>query len=120
MRRVIIVWHRSRQSTDQFGPHVVHGPLGVFLVLVGQRGGQLLHPGDAGLLAVGEAAAKVAEGNVPDGKLDEDEVDQEQLCWVVVWVYERGELFFCCMVDEGVVAGKLGKGWEQVLVGADM
>ena len=116
MRERIDEWHHCSCSTDQLGPHVVHRPLSVLLVLVGQPGGQLLHPGDAGLLAVGETAAKVAEANVPDGELDEDEVDQKELRRVVVGVYERGKLFFCCMVDQVIVGGKLGKGWNELLV----
>ncbi len=88
----------------------MHGPLGVFLVLVGQRVNELFCPGDAGLLAIGEAAAKVAEAEVADLELDENKVEEEQLRRVVVGVYKRSELFICCVVDQGVVVGELSKG----------
>ena len=88
----------------------MHGPLGIFLVLIWQRVDQLFRPGDAGLLAVGEAAAKVAEAEVADLELDEDKVEEKELRRVVVRVYKRSELFICRGVDQAIVIGELCKG----------
>jgi hypothetical protein len=62
-------------------------------------------------LAVGEAAAVGAQGDVADGELDQDEVDEQQLGRVVGGVDEGVEFLVGGGVEDGVVGGELGEGW---------